>query len=182
MHSGKPSDPQIEKTSMRSPVVSSAHLAAGGSPSLSEVEFGMILASHSFSRWMVHCMAATGYPGLSPIEILILHTTHHRSRSKRLANICLVLDIEDTHLVTYAIGKLEKAGLVMTGREGKEKTVTATEAGVKACMRYAEIREQLLVNPLKMSGVSEQMLSDVAGLLRILSGYYDQGARSAATI
>ena len=166
----------------RSPIVSSAHLAAGESPALSEVEFGLILAGHAFSRWMVQCMAAAGYPGLSPVEILILHTVRHRSRPKRLAHICLVLDIEDTHLATYAIRKLERAQLVKTGREGKEKTVSATELGVAACKRYHEIREALLVRSVSRSGISEASLSDLAGLLRVLSGYYDQGARAAATM
>ena len=71
------------------PVVSSAHLAAGAFPALSEAEFGLILAGHAFQRWMVRCMAAAGMPGLSPIEVLILHTVHHRGRPKRQAEILL---------------------------------------------------------------------------------------------
>lgn len=177
---------RIERETMpvipRSPVVSSAHLAAGQSPSLSEVEFGLILAGHSFSRWMIQCMAAAGYPNLSPVEILILHTVRHRSKPKRLAHICLVLDIEDTHLATYAIRKLERAQLVKTGREGKEKVVSATDLGVAACKKYAEIRERLLVQSVERSGISQESLSDLASLLRVLSGYYDQGARAAATL
>ena len=42
------------------PVVSSAHLAAGRSPGLSEVEFGLNLATMAYQRWMVRCMAAAG--------------------------------------------------------------------------------------------------------------------------
>lgn len=104
------------------PIVSSAHLAEGGSPGMSEVEYGLILASHAFSRWMVRCMAAAGLPGLSPpIEVLILHSIRHRDREKKLADICLVLDIEDTHIATYAIRKLESAGLLTTGKAAKEK-------------------------------------------------------------
>lgn len=111
--SRKPGDGGPKKTSARLPepkpvsdslpIVSSAHLAAGESPALSEVEYGLILAGHGFSRWMTRCMGAAGWPGFSPLEILVLHTTKHRDRPKRLADICLVLDIEDTHLATYAI-------------------------------------------------------------------------------
>ncbi len=46
------------------PIVSSAHLAAGGSPALSEFEFGLILAVHAFDRWVVGCMSASGVPNL----------------------------------------------------------------------------------------------------------------------
>jgi predicted MarR family transcription regulator len=164
------------------PVVSSAHLAAGASPALSEVEFGLILAGHGFHRWMTRCMAAAGRPGLSPIEILILHTVRHRDRPKRFADICLVLDIEDTHIATYAVRKLEEAGLVTTSRSGKEKLVAATEEGAALCARYHEVRERLLVRSLRASGPPEEGLSDLAQLLRALSGFYDQAARAAATL
>lgn len=164
------------------PVVSSAHLAAGASPALSEVEFGLILAGHGFGRWMVRCMAAAGRPGMSPTEILILHTVRHRDRPKRLADILLVLDIEDTHVATYAIRKLAEAKLVVTGRAGKEKMVSATEAGAALCAAYAEVREGLLAQPLRGAGPSEDQLSAMAQLLRTLSGFYDQAARAAATL
>ncbi|MFC7544343.1 winged helix DNA-binding protein [Siccirubricoccus deserti] len=101
---------------MAQPVVSSAPLAAGASPALSEVEYGLILAGHAFHRWMMVCVAAAGVPGLSPTEVLVLRTVHHRARPKRLAEILLALAIEDTHIVTYAIRKLEGAGLVKTSR------------------------------------------------------------------
>lgn len=164
------------------PIVSSAHLAEGGSTALSEVEYGLILASHAFSRWMVRCMAAAGLPGLSPIEILILHSIRHRGREKKLADICLVLDIEDTHIATYALRKLEKAGLLTTGKAAKEKTVRITEKGADACARYAQIRERLLVGATANARPSEETLSEVASLLRFMSGAFNQAARSAITL
>lgn len=164
------------------PIVSSAHLAGGGSPGLSEIEYGLILSWHAFSRWMVRCMASAGIAGLSPLEVLILHTIRHRERSKKLADICLVLDIEDTHVATYAIRKLETAGLVKTGRSGKEKTVQITERGFEACARYAEIREKLFVAPTTSARPNEATMSEIAAVLRFLSGAYEQAARAAATL
>ncbi len=164
------------------PIVSSAHLAEGGSPGLSEVEYGLILASHAFHRWMVRCMAAAGVPGLSSTEILILHTIRHRDRGKKLADICLVLDIEDTHVATYAIRKLEAAGLVTTGKAGKEKTIQITDKGAEACTRYAQIRERLLVTSTANARPSEETLSEIAAVLRFMSGAYEQSARAATTL
>nr|WP_099868157.1 winged helix DNA-binding protein [Pararhizobium haloflavum] len=164
------------------PIVSSAHLADGSSPALSELEYGLILSFHAFSRWMTRCMAAAGLPGLSSTEVLILHSIRHRGRKKKLADICLVLDIEDTHVVTYAIRKLEAAGLVTTGRAAKEKTVEITEKGAEACLRYAEIRERLLVAATKSQRPQEIDLSEIASVLRFLSGAYDQAARAATTL
>jgi predicted MarR family transcription regulator len=164
------------------PIVSSAHLAEGGSPGLSEAEYGLILSWHAFERWMVRCMSAAGLPGLSPMEVLILHSIRHRGREKKLADICLVLDIEDTHIVTYAIRKLEAAGLLTTGRAAKEKTVKISERGAEACGRYAEIREHLLVDSTANARPSEETLSELAAVLRFMSGAFNQAARAAATL
>ncbi|HXV29518.1 MAG TPA: winged helix DNA-binding protein [Sinorhizobium sp.] len=164
------------------PIVSSAHLAEGGSPGLSEIEYGLILASHAFHRWMARCMAAAGVPGLSPVEIMILHTVRHRDRGKKLADICLALDIEDTHVANYAIRKLEAAGLVTTGRQGKEKTIQITETGAEACARYAQIRERLLVASTANARPSEETLSEIAAVLRFMAGAYEQSARAATTL
>lgn len=90
----KPQDNMLS----RELIVSSAHLAVGGSPALSELEYGSILFSHAFDRWIVRCMAAAGVPGLSPVEILIIHSVRHRDRPKTLSDLCLVLDIDDTHI------------------------------------------------------------------------------------
>lgn len=164
------------------PIVSSSHLAEGASPAMSEVEYGLILASYAFSRWMVRCMAAAGVPGLSPIEVLILHSIRHRGREKKLADICLVLDIEDTHIASYAIRKLEKFGLLTTGKAAKEKTVKITDKGAEACAVYGQIRERLLVDSTANARPSEESLSEVAAILRFMSGAFNQATRSAITL
>ncbi|MBP1843148.1 putative MarR family transcription regulator [Rhizobium petrolearium] len=164
------------------PIVSSGHLASGALPALSEIEFGMIMLNHAFNRWMVRCMAAAGVPDLSPIDILVLHNINSRNKPKTLADIALVLNIEDTHVVTYALKKLERLKLIKSGRRGKEKLVMATEAGAEACARYKAMRESLLVRSVLATEVSAESLSEVAARLRALSGHYDQAARAAASL
>jgi predicted MarR family transcription regulator len=164
------------------PVVSSAHLAAGQMPALSEIEFGLILLGHAFERWMVRCAAAAGVPGLNAFDVLILHNVNHRGRSKRLADICLMLNIEDTHLVIYSLKKLTSLGLVNSSRVGKEKAVSITAKGEVVCRRYKDVREALLVRAVKASGFAEDRMSEIAGWMRALSGHYDQAARAAVSI
>jgi predicted MarR family transcription regulator len=164
------------------PVVSSAHLAARGLPELSEAEFALTMAAHAFQRWIVRCMAAAGGPAMSSLEVLILHLVAHRDRPKTLADICLVLNIEDTHLATYAIRKLARHGLVASGRKGKEKTVAATPAGTALCARYAEVRAALLLDAAGGPGAEPAELSRLAALMRRLSGSFDQAARAAAAL
>lgn len=163
------------------PVVSSAHLAAGRSPGLSEVEYGLMIATSAFNRWMVRCMAAAGQPGLSATEVAILHSVAHRGREKRMADIALVLDIEDIHVVSYAVKKLEAAGMIRTRRAGKEKLVEISEAGFEACQRYGQLRDKLLLDIASQARIPESELSSVGALLRMLSGTYNQAARAAAT-
>ena len=164
------------------PVVSSAHLAESDLPELSEVEFAVTMAGNAFHRWITRCADAAGAPGLSPLEVLVLHLVHHRGRPKTLADLCLVLGIEDTHLVNYATRKLGERGLVETGRKGKEKTVAITEAGADFCARYAEVREALLVRGASAAGFDPAEMSRLAALMRALSGSYDQAARAAAAL
>lgn len=164
------------------PVVSSAHLAAGAMPALSEFEFGAILISHAFERWIVRCMAAAGVSDMSPVDVKVLHTVHHRRKAKRLADICLVLNIEDTHVVSYAIKKLVRLKLVSSQKQGKEKLIATTEAGALVCHRYHEIREALLVGSVAALGLHQQVLSKIAAQMRVISGHYDQAARAAASL
>ncbi len=164
------------------PVVSSAHLAAGRFPELSEFEFGLNIAGNAFHRWCVRAMAAAGHGDLSALDVLVLHSVRHRGRAKTLADICLVLNVEDTHTVNYAISKLTKAGLVKSGKRGKEKTVEATQAGQDACERYRAIRDALLLEAIGELGIAPDQVSKLSALLRLMSGQYDQAARAATVL
>ena len=164
------------------PVVSAAHLASGAMPSLSELEYAMTLTSNAMQRWTVLCTAASGHPGLTGMDVQVLHSAHHRQRIKTLSELCMMLHIEDTHLVNYAIKKLESIGLLTTGKRGKEKTVEVTPEGAKTCQRYHVIREALLIDSIRTLGLDQKEISSLAQLLRTLSGQYDQAARSAASL
>jgi len=162
------------------PIISSAHLAEGASPGLSELEFSLTLAANAYQKWIVRCAAAAGQQ-LSPLEVLVLHSVRHRDRPKRFMDLMLVLHVEDAHLVNYAVRKLAAAGLVKTTRAGKEKVVEVTPEGIAFCTAYGEIRESLLVGDVK-SSLGEEELSLIAAKLRMLSGDYSQAARAAATL
>ena len=80
-------------------IVSSSHLVSPRSRETSEFEFGLIVAWNGFARWAVRCMAAAGIPDLTITDVLLLHHVNHRARNKKLADICFVLNYEDTHVV-----------------------------------------------------------------------------------
>jgi predicted MarR family transcription regulator len=164
------------------PIVSSAHLAAGRSAELSEFEFGMIIAGNAFTRWAVRCMSAAGVKDMTSTDVLVLHHINHRAREKKLADIAFILNIEDTHIVNYSLKKLQSLGLVHVERRGKEVLYSTNDAGQELCRRYYEIREQVLVSALTGDGTESFELGELARFLRILSGLYDQAARSATTM
>lgn len=166
----------------KSPIVSSAHLVSPRSAEMSEFEFGLIVAGNAFHRWIVHCMSAAGLKDLTPLDVLVLHHVTHRARNKRLADISFIMNVEDTHLINYSLKKLQGLGVVASSKNGKEVTYAATEAGQRFIQRYREIRESCLINALKADDGLNRDIGELARLLRVLSGVYDQAARSAASL
>ncbi|MEM5495354.1 winged helix DNA-binding protein [Hoeflea sp. AS16] len=163
------------------PIVSASHLADGGMPALSEMEFGLVILSNAFQRWITRCTSAAGGEGLSAIEVQILHAVNHRERDKSQSELCMMFNIEDTHVVAYALKKLEALGLVEAGRRGKEKTARITKTGADLCLRYRDLREKLLIDSVKSLGLDEARVTEIAALMRVMSGQYDQASRAAAS-
>ena len=159
--------------------VSSAHLAAGASPALSEFEFGLIVSGNAFNRWIVHCMSAAGLRDLTPLDVMVLHHINHRGSEKRLADICFVLNIEDTHVVSYSVKKLLGMGLLTSTKRGKEVFLATSEAGVALCERYRQVREECLLAGFSGEDGENAELGEIARRLRALTGRYDQAARAA---
>ena len=169
-------------TDSRVRILSSSHLAAGQLPGLSELEFGLIVAGHAFGRWVVRCMSAAGEADLTLTDILLLHHVHHRDRKKKLADLCFTLNYEDTHIVSYALKKMVGLGLLNRERVGKEVFYSTTANGGALIERYRKVRDQCLLPSVQSEMINSEQLSQVAQLLRMLSGLYDQAARGAASL
>jgi predicted MarR family transcription regulator len=161
-------------------IVSSSHLVSPRSTELSEFEFGLIVAWNAFSRWAVRCMAAAGNSDMAITDVLLLHHVNHRARNKKLADICFVLNYEDTHVVAYSLKKLVAAGLVQADKLGKEVYYSPTAAGEQLVQRYRELRESCLVDSLDIDRNAD--IGEMARLMRSMSGLYDQAARAASSL
>ncbi|RZI98058.1 MAG: transcriptional regulator, partial [Rubrivivax sp.] len=114
--------PSAKSAALAPPIVSSAHLVSPQSAEMSEFEFGLIVAGNAFHRWIAHCMSAAGLKDLTPLDVLVLHHVTHRARDKRLADICFIMNVEDTHLINYSLKKLQNLGVVLSSKNGKEVT------------------------------------------------------------
>lgn len=161
-------------------IVSSSHLVSPRSVELSEFEFGLIVAWNAFARWAVRCMAAAGCPDLTITDVLLVHHLCHRARNKKLADICFVLNYEDTHVVAYSLKKIVAAGLAQANKQGKEVFYSPTAEGEALVQRYRAVREQCLVGSLDTDRNAD--IGELARLLRAMSGLYDQAARAATSL
>lgn len=161
-------------------IVTSQHLVSPKSPELSEVEFGLAIVGNAFSRWVVRCMTAAGFADCAALDVLVLHHVNSQDQEKKLADICFVLNVEDTHVVSYALKKLAAMGLVEGSKRGKEVLFRTTARGRDACERYRQVRETCLMPGFSGQADENARLGEAASLLRTLSGRYDQAARAAA--
>lgn len=161
-------------------IVSSSHLVSPRSAEMSELEYGLIVSWNAFSRWAVRCMAAAGVPDLTITDVLVLHHINHRARNKKLADICFVLNYEDTHVVNYSLKKLVGAGLAVGEKAGKEVFYRPTARGEEAVRQYREVRERCLMSSI--DGEMNPHIGELARFLRLMSGQYDQAARSASSL
>jgi predicted MarR family transcription regulator len=93
-------------------------------------------------------MAAAGCPDLTITDVLLVHHLCHRARNKKLADLCFVLNYEDTHVVAYSLKKLVGAGLAQASREGKEVFYSPTALGESLVQQYRAVREECLVKSL----------------------------------
>jgi predicted MarR family transcription regulator len=154
-------------------------VASSQSHELSEFEFSLIIATFGFMRWVENCMEAANFRGLNSLDVLVLHTVNHRARGRRLAEVCMVLNIDDTHLVSYSLKKLVAAGLVKVLPTGRERHFETTPVGDEACIAYRKVREKFLVPSLAWLSGERNMVRDAGGFLRTMTALYDQAGRFA---
>ena len=149
------------------------HLA----PVMTQFELSMIVARNAQEQWSLRCAAASGMKGYSTIDLLVLHMIGYGS--KRVADICFSLNIEDTHIVSYALKKLQRAKLVENARIGKDTFFLPTAEGKAFIEGYKATRQRFLIRALAKFSGGELDLEQLTDMLRVLSGLYEQAARSA---
>ncbi|HVO86994.1 MAG TPA: winged helix DNA-binding protein [Casimicrobiaceae bacterium] len=154
-------------------------LASAQSRELSEFEFSLIILMFGFQRWVVNCMEAAQFRGLGALDILVLHAVNHRARGRRISEICMVLNIDDTHLVAYALKKLVAAALVKSTTQGRERHYETTATGDQACMAYRKVREQFLIPSLSWLSGERNVVRDAGAFMRAMTAIYDQAGRFA---
>ncbi|MFW2422255.1 MAG: winged helix DNA-binding protein [Porticoccaceae bacterium] len=149
--------------------------------SLTEIEFALFRTFSAFSRWMddLALCSVDGDSNCNGIDFAVLNVIRMHDRPKALSDIARLLNRDDLSNMQYTLRKLIKAGLVeKVGSEGQKKGVTyrVTDLGEIATERYAQFRRELLIPMTQALAKSEDRMEQVAKVLRLLSGIYDQAA------
>jgi predicted MarR family transcription regulator len=173
--------PSIKNAKQHKSPADSIYLAPGSTGlAMAEFEVAMIVLWHTFSRWVERCGQAAGVEG-STFDLALLHYLRLRRRPLRVADIAFALSIEDQHLVSYSVRKLVREGLLQSEKNGKEILYSTTPKSEESFERYVEVRQRLLISGIDMIKNPGFDVTALGGMLRTLSGNYEQAARAAAS-
>ena len=135
--------------------------------------------NNTFEQWVKRCAGKSGLSPFSTIEIHILHRIGRAESPRRIADLCFALKVEDTHIVTYAVRKLAKAGLIEGNKSGKEVYFHTTTEGNDRIAAYAETKRENLGAALRMFQEQDIQLYALGEQLQVLSAVYESAARRA---
>jgi predicted MarR family transcription regulator len=151
--------------------------------SVTDIEWAFLRINESFARWLHTVMSAVSSTGLAHQEQLILHVVRMQNQPRGSAQIAQTLNRTDINNIQYSLKKLETAGLVFRTREAGSKTYlfAVTADGAKITDAYAALRRRLLIPQIELLGDFEQQMTQVARVLSVLIGIYEEQARAAGT-
>lgn len=154
---------------------------------LTEAEFSIFRIFSAFTRWMddlTRCCHDADNASCSGIDFSLLNVVRMHDRAKGISELARLMNRDDMPNIQYSIRKLIKAGLIeKVGTEANKKGATyqATSRGEEATDLYARYRRELLIPLTRAISNSDERMEEVANMLTLLSGIYDQAACVAAT-
>lgn len=148
-----------------------------------ELEFALIRCQEAFNRWVQAADEMAGTADLKPAEHIMLHVIRMQNRAKTGPTIARLLNRDDLPNVQYSLRKLEKAGLIEKGSDGSSKAATYSIAkeGIRITDEYSRLRREILISNLKALAEFESRAEDATRLLSILTGFYEEAARTSAS-
>ena len=146
-------------------------------PGLREFEHSLLLASESYRRWLVHGMAAAGHSGLSALEAAIVIDLAAHEMPRSFIQLCHAVGVEEPHLAHYALRKLRTAGLIQTGRRGKEKTLKLSPSGRDLYAGFQQLSSDALQEPSAQMLPTETLPQLIKALHRLIN-IFDQARQN----
>ncbi|AXK80622.1 hypothetical protein DW352_08930 [Pseudolabrys taiwanensis] len=149
---------------------------------VADIEYALMRCYEAFGRWQAECLASVIEFSASGPENALLHIIGMNERPKTIRDLAHMTNREDIPNIQYSLRKLLKAKLITrtgSGRSGVNYDVTAL--GRRVIERYADIRSALLIEAVSRVPKLTGRLADSAHTLELMTGIYEQAARTAAT-
>ena len=149
---------------------------------VTELEYALMRSYEAFARWQAECLATVVEFSATGPENAMLHIIRMNDRPKTIHDLAHMANREDIPNIQYSLRKLIKGGFVKrTGSGRMGVTYEVTPLGRRVTDRYADIRSVLLIDAVTRVPDLAARLEDAAHTLELMTGIYDQAARSAAT-
>ncbi|MCC6001329.1 MAG: winged helix DNA-binding protein [Pararhodobacter sp.] len=147
-----------------------------------ELEFALMRCFEGFGRWQSECLGSVSDLAAQGQENALLHIIRMNERPKSIKDLARLTNRDDIPNIQYSLRKLIAAGLVLregSGRSGV--TYRVTDEGRRVTDDFGTLRRRLLIEAIENLPGFADRLSDATRTLNLLSGIYEEGARTAAT-
>ncbi|MFT4001323.1 MAG: winged helix DNA-binding protein [Rhizobium sp.] len=149
---------------------------------VAELEYALIRSFEGFGHWQMQCLSAVADFAASGPENALLHMIRMNDRPKSVRDLAHMANRDDIPNIQYSLRKLIKGGLVRKSGSGRSGVLyEVTDYGRDVTDAYADVRADLLIEAVKRVPELMARLQDLAHTLELMTGIYDQAARTAAT-
>lgn len=148
---------------------------------LTELEFALLRCREAFDHFVVQGAKAASDLDIGAADAVMLHVIRMHERAKSAQTIARLLNRDDIQNVQYSLRKLIAQELVRKTRTGKTIEYAVTESGSRATDRFAHLKGLLLSEPSRAVVGIEEKLVEAAKLLMLMTGLYEEAARTSAT-
>jgi predicted MarR family transcription regulator len=174
---------KVEKELAQMGLYQQTHLSREDETAFIEFEFALHHIAEAFGRWSTELHEHVSGRMMTVQEVSMLQVIRMKDNPKSAAEIAKYLNRTDSANVLYALRKLEKSGLIeKSPGPPRETTYQVTEMGRDVTDRYAVKRGELLLSLIDRMSQSGSMFEGVNRTLWLMSGLYEQAARTVSVI
>ncbi|HTJ63488.1 MAG TPA: winged helix DNA-binding protein [Alphaproteobacteria bacterium] len=174
---------KVEKELEEMGLYQQTHLSQEDETAFIEFEFALHHIMEAFGRWSTELHEHVSGRVMPVQDVSMLQIIRMKDTPKSATEIAKYLNRTDSANVLYGLRKLEKLGLIeKSPGPPRETTYQVTEEGRGITDRYAAKRRELLLSLIDRMSQSGSMFEGVNRALWLMSGLYEQAARTVSVI
>jgi predicted MarR family transcription regulator len=174
---------KVEKELAEMGLYQQTHLSREDETAFIEFEFALHHIAEAFGRWSTELHQHVSGQAMPVQDVSLLQIVRMKDTPKSAAEIGKYLNRTDSANVLYGLRKLEKAGMIeKSPGPPRETTYQVTASGRDVTDRYAAKRRDMLLSLIDRMAGSGDMFADVNRTLWLMSGLYEQAARTVSVM